>query len=147
MPESLVDPSAAVASVQQEIAADRLRWRSLVHSVSAGEPQPPSNIVVRLGQAFDFDPDVAKAVFLEDVATLKKHRSLLGQQQRGETAMKEWQKIHESPEELKKELLVVQNRSVQIRTALSKHWQRETGNSKTYWSIQKLENGNPRVFG
>ncbi len=145
MPD-LVDPTSAVKSVQKEIAADQLRWKSLVHSVSAGEPTPPSQIVVRLGQAFDFSPEESTAIFLDDVGTLKKHRHLLSQQKRGETAMKDWQKIHESPEELKKELLVVQNRSVEIRTALSRHWQRESANARIFWQVNKIENSNSRIF-
>ncbi len=145
MPD-LVDPTSAIKSVEKELTSDKLRWKSLVYSVSAGEPSPPSRIVQRLGMAFDMEPEEATAKFLEDVATLKKHRSLIGQQKRGETAMLEWKKIHESPEELKKELLVVQNRSVEIRTALSKHWQRETSNAKTFWNIQKIENSNSRIF-
>lgn len=146
MSESLVDPTSAVASVQQEIAADKLRWKSLVNSVSAGEEVPPANIIVRLGQAFDFDSETATAAFMDDVSLLKKHRSLLGQQKRGETAMTDWTKIHESPEVLKEELEIVQSRSVEIRTALSRHWQRESANARTYWQIEKIQNENPRVF-
>ncbi len=146
MPD-LVDPTSAVKSVQKEIAADKLRWKSLVHSVSAGEPSPPSQIVVRLGQAFDFTPAESTTIFLDDVSTLKKHRQLLNQQKVGETAMKDWTKKYASPEALREELITVQNRSVELRTQLSKHWQRETGNSKTHWKIQKLEKENSRIFG
>ncbi len=145
MPD-LVDPQSAVKSVEKEIKADQLRWKSLVHSVSAGEPTPPSQIVVRLGQAFDFTPEEATAIFLDDVSTLKKHRQLLNQQSKGETAMLDWKQQHESPEELKRELEIVQNRSVEIRTALSRHWQREAANSRTFWQINKMEKSNSRIF-
>jgi hypothetical protein len=147
MSESLVDPTSCVKSVQQEITTDRLRWKSLVHSVGAGEPQPPARIIQRLGQSWDFDPETSTAAFMDDVSTLKKHRQLLNQQKIGETAMKDWTKKYDSPEELKKELIVVQNRSVEIRTQLSRHWQAETGNSRRHWQIQKLENENSRIFG
>ena len=146
MPD-LIDSTSAIKSVEKELTSDRLRWKSLVHSVCAGEPTPPARVIQRLGMAFDMEPEQATELFLQDCQTLKKHRSLVNQQSKGETAMLEWTQIHESPEELKKELEVVQNRSVEIRSALSKHWQRDTANSKTFWAIKKLENENSRVFG
>ena len=145
MPD-LIDSKSAIKSVQKDLVSDQLRWKSLVYSVSAGEPMPPSQVVIRLGQAWDFSPNDSTSLFLHDIECLRKHRQLLKQLANGERTMSDWQKKHESPEALKAELLTVQKRSVEIRTQLSKHWQRDTGNCKTHWQIQKLENDNRRVF-
>ena len=51
----LIDSVSAVASATKEIESDKLKWKSLVHSVCAGEPKPPAKVIVRLGAAFDFD--------------------------------------------------------------------------------------------
>ena len=145
MPD-LIDPASAVASVTSEISTDQLRWKSLVHSVAAGDPQPPARIVQRLGTAFDFTPEQSTTIFLDDVSTLKKHRQLSLQLVKGETAMQDWHKNFESVETAKAELEQVQDRSVELRTALSRHWQRESANSKTHWQIKKLEHDNKRIF-
>ena len=145
MPD-LIDSKSAIKSVEKELTSDQLRWKSLAIGVANGEPNPPARIVQRLGTAFDFAPEEATAIFLDDVSTLKKHRQLLNQQSKGETAMLDWKQQHESPEELKRELEIVQNRSVEIRTALSRHWQREAANSRTFWQINKMEKSNSRIF-
>lgn len=145
MPD-LVDPTSAIKSVQKEIVQDQLRWKSLAIGVANGDPTPPAKIIQRLGQAWDFDAETSTAIFLEDCQTLKKHRSLLSQERKAETALKDWRKEYESPEVLKAELLEVEQRSVEIRTQLSRHWQKDQGVSRTHWKIKRIENDNPRVF-
>ena len=146
MPD-LIDPTSAIDSVNKEIEADKLRWKSLVHSAAAGEPSPPAKIIQRLGQqAFDFEAEQATRVFLEDVSSLKKYTNLKSQHRQAETAMKDWHKKYESRSDVETELKEVQDRSVELRTALSQHWQKENSIAAKHWKIRQIENEAKRIF-
>ena len=142
----LIDSVSAVASVDREIESDKLRWKSLVHSVANGEPSPPARVVERLGTAFDFSPEQSTATFLEDVALLKRHRNLVSQKKKAAKSLKDWEKKFGSRTEVEEELKQVQDKSVELRTALSQHWQKENSVSAKHWQIHKIETSENRIL-
>ena len=115
---ALVDSTSAIASVSKEIESDKLRWKSLVHSVANGEPTPPARVIHRLGLAFDMEPAEATSAFLDDVALLKRHRNLVSQKKKSAKSLRDWEKKYGSRTEVQEELKQVQDR--QITTLISK---------------------------